>query len=255
LTALWHLLKRIVNIDTESFTVRVQEFSVRVTRKAVKTVQLSVYPPDGRVKMTVPRYVGNDAIRRSIISRLSWLRKQRDKFLAQSRQGKREMVNGESIYWLGRRYRLNVLHEAGKSRVVQERIGFIDINCKKASTAEQREVILYKWYRERLKLMIPDLLTKWEPVVGVHADEWGVKRMKTRWGTCNPEAKRVWLNLELAKKSVNCIEYVLVHELVHLLERAHNARFKALLATFMPLWKRYRAELNQAPLADEEWEC
>jgi predicted metal-dependent hydrolase len=139
--------------------------------------------------------------------------------------------------------------------VAQNRFGFIDMIVRPELTATQRGVVLYKWYRKQFKSMVPALLAKWEAVIGVHADEWGVKRMKTRWGTCTPDAKRIWLNLELAKKPMNCIEYVIVHELIHLLERNHNARFKALMTQYMPLWNQYRAELNEAPLADEEWEC
>lgn len=244
-----------MSTEPELFTLRIQEIEVLVTRKAVKNVQLSVYPPDGKVKMTVPRFLGQDTIRNSLITRLSWIRKQQDKFRNQARQSQREMVNGETVYWLGQRYRLNIKFTSAAATVVQNRFGFIDMWVKPESTSSQREGVLYEWYREQLKLMIPDLLTKWETVIGVHAEDWGVKRMKTRWGTCNPEAKRIWLNLELAKKPMNCIEYVVVHELVHLLEPSHNTRFKALMTQFMPLWGQYRAELNQAPLADEEWDC
>jgi len=247
--------KPTMNTEIESFTLQVQEIEVLVSRKAVKTVHLSVYPPDGKVKMSVPSFLGNEAIRNAVILRLSWIRKQQERFRNQARQSKRDMVNGESIYWLGQRYRLNLVESPRSFYVLQDRIGFVDLYCKRDSSAEQREGILYEWYRKQLKTMIPGLLAKWESVIGVHANDWGVKRMKTKWGTCTPEAKRIWLNLELAKKSPNCIEYVVVHELVHLLERHHNARFKSLMTQFMPLWTQYRAELNQAPLADEEWEC
>ena len=248
-------LKPTMNTEPEIFTLQVQEIEVLVARKAVKTVHLSVYPPDGKVKMSVPIFLGNEAIRNSVISRLTWIRKQQERFRNQARQSKREMVDGESIYWLGQRYRLNIIESPRSFFVRQDRIGFIDLYYKRESSSERREGILYEWYRKQLKMIIPGLLAKWEPVIGVHADDWGVKRMKTRWGTCNTRAKRVWINLELAKKSQNCIEYVIVHELVHLLERSHDARFKALMTRFMPLWRQYRAELNQAPLADEEWSC
>jgi len=219
----------------------------------VKNVRLSVYPPEGSVKMTVPLFTGDGAIHSAIVSRLAWIRRQQERFRTQARQTKREMVNGETIYWLGRRYRLNVVESPRASYVLQERIGYIDLYCRKDAGAERRESILYEWYRSRLKMMVPGLLATWEPVIGVHAEDWGIKRMKTRWGTCSPAAKRIWLNLELAKKSPHCIEYVLVHELVHLLEPSHNARFTALMTRFMPLWTHYRSELNQAPLADEDW--
>ncbi len=255
LSEFWQSLKLTMNTEFDSFNIRVQEISVLVTRKTVKNVHLSVYPPDGKVKITVPNYIGDDAIRSSVIARLNWIRKQQEKFRNQARQSKREMVNGESIFWFGQRYRLHIIESPRIFHVRQERIGFIDLYCKRESSAEQREGILNEWYRSHLKRIIPDLLAKWEKIVGVQANDWGVKRMKTKWGTCNLCAKRIWLNLELAKKSQNCIEYVIVHELVHLLERRHNARFKSLLTQFMPLWQQYRAELNQAPLADEEWGC
>lgn len=244
-----------MNTDSEIFSFQVQEIEVFVTRKVVKNIHLSVYPPDGKVKMTVPTFLGDDAVRNSIITRLNWIRKQQDKFRNQARQSKREMVNGETVYWLGQRYRLNIQFTSSAQMVAQNRFGFIDMIVRPELTATQRGVVLYKWYRKQFKSMVPALLAKWEAVIGVHADEWGVKRMKTRWGTCTPDAKRIWLNLELAKKPMNCIEYVIVHELIHLLERNHNARFKALMTQYMPLWNQYRAELNEAPLADEEWEC
>ena len=244
-----------MSTEPEVFTLQVQEIEVTVTRKAVKNVHLSVYPPDGKVKMTAPSFLGDNAVRNSVIARLNWIRKQRDKFRNQARQSKREMVNGETVYWLGQRYRLNIKHSSAAASVVQNRFGYIDMWVKADSSADQRETILYEWYREQLKLLVPGLLAKWETVIGVHAGDWGIKRMRTRWGSCNPEAGRIWLNLELAKKPINCIEYVVIHELVHLLERSHNARFKALLTRFMPLWAQYRANLNEAPLADEEWEC
>lgn len=244
-----------MNTDPEVFTLQVQEIEALVTRKAVKNVQLSVYPPNGKVKMTVPTFLGIEAIRNSLITRLGWIRKQQDKFRSQARQSRREMVNGETVYWLGQRYRLNLKYTLAPSKVIQNRFGYIDLWVKPGSTSFERERLLYEWYREQLKQMIPGLLSKWEAIIGVHAEDWGIKRMKTRWGTCTPDAKRIWLNLELAKKPMNCIEYVVVHELVHLLERSHSARFKALMTQFMPLWNQYRAELNEAPLADEGWEC
>jgi len=193
-------LKQIMSINSEVYSFQVQEIEVLVTRKSVKNVQLSVYPPDGKVKMTVPQFLGDDAIRNSVITRLHWIRKQQDKFRNQARQSKREMVNGETVYWLGQRYRLNLKFSSTPPTVIQNRFGFIDMWVRPQSTALQREKILYEWYREQLKYMIPELLAKWEQVIGVHAEDWGIKRMKTRWGTCNPIAKRIWLNLELAKK-------------------------------------------------------
>jgi len=244
-----------MSTELELYTIQVQEIEVFITRKAVKNLHISVCPPDGKVKVTTPFFLSEDTIRNAIITRLSWIRKQNNKFQTQARQAKREMVNGETIYWLGQRYRLNINTTKSTPKVSQQRFGFIDMYVKPESTCAKRESVLYEWYREQLKIMIPELLKKWESIIGVQDIDWGIKRMKTRWGTCNPNAKRIWLNLELAKKPVNCIEYVLVHELVHLLERSHNKRFKTLMTQYMPLWSQYRAELNAAPLADESWEC
>jgi len=205
--------------------------------------------------VTVPTFLGDDAIRSAIITRLGWIRKQQEKFRSQARQTPREMVNGETVYWLGQRYRLKIEYTDSAPGVTSARVGYLDLRVRAGLTAPQREGVLYEWYRQQLKALVPGLLAKWEPVVGVRAEAWGVKRMKTRWGTCSPEAKRIWLNLELAKKPLVCIEYVVVHELVHLLERSHNARFQALLTQFMPLWRQHRAVLNEAPLAAEGWEC
>jgi predicted metal-dependent hydrolase len=227
--------------------------TVEVDRKAIKNLHLSVYPPDGRVRIAVPLRVDDDAVRLAIVSRLGWIRRQRAGFARQPRQSRREMVNGESHYLWGRRYRLNVIRHTGANGVRVRGRSALDLLVRPGADAERRNAVLRQWYREQLKAEIPALIEKWEPKVGVHVADWGVKRMKTRWGTCNIDARRIWLNLELAKKPPECLEFVLVHEMVHLLERHHDARFVGHMDRVLPPWRTRRDRLNRLPLPHENW--
>jgi predicted metal-dependent hydrolase len=163
------------------------------------------------------------------------------------------MVTGESHYFLGQRYRLNVIEHKGAGKVILRNKTAADLYVRPGSDAARREKILQQWYREQLKTLIPSLLEKWKRVAGVQVTHWGIKKMKTKWGGCNIEDRRIWLNLELAKKPVRHIEYILVHELVHLRERHHNDRFTAIMTQLMPKWQHYKAELNRMPLGHGEW--
>jgi hypothetical protein len=203
--------------------------------------------------VAAPRVVSDDAVRLAVIDKLGWIKRQKAKFADQPRQSQREMVNGESHYFLGRRYRLRVLEHNGQARVAVRGVASIDLFVRPGTSAEQREAILLRWHREQLKGLIPPLLEKWQKLLHVRAAAWGIKRMRTKWGSCNPSARRVWINLELAKKPELCLEYIVVHELTHLHERHHNERFTALLDTHMPQWRKYRDMLNRLPLAHEEW--
>lgn len=231
--------------------MRVGGVLVSVVRKRIKNLHLGVYPPNGRVRVAAPLAVSDDAVRLAVIGKLGWIRRQQARFEAQPRQSPREMVSGESHYFLGRRYRLRVV-EGGVPGVVR-RASAIELRVSREADVASRERLLQRWYRSQLKALVPPLLAKWEERLGVRVDEWGVKKMKTRWGSCNARARRIWLNLELAKKPEHCLEYVLVHELVHLVERRHDARFLAIMDRHMPLWRAYRKELNAAPLAHESW--
>jgi predicted metal-dependent hydrolase len=162
------------------------------------------------------------------------------------------MVSGESHYFFGQRYRLRFFKHDGAGKVLLNK-STLDLYSRPDTSAEIRERVLQRWYREQLRIRIPPLLAKWEPVLGVRVAEWGIKKMKTKWGTCNIEARRVWLNLELAKKPKQCLGYIIVHEMVHLLERHHNDRFVAIMDEHLPQWRSYRDELNAAPLAHETW--
>jgi len=163
-------------------------------------------------------------------------------------------VTGESHYFVGRRYRLNVVEQKGNPQIRLASNSIMEVRVPPGSDRTARRVILDRWYRRQLKSLIPDLLARWQPIVGADVADCRIKRMKTRWGSCNIEARRVWLNLELIKKPRPCLEYILVHEMVHLLERRHTERFSQLMDQLMPDWKTRRAKLNKAPLAHEDWE-
>lgn len=225
-----------------------------VVRKKIKNLHLGVYPPVGRVRVATPLHINDEAVRLFIISRLTWIKRQQAKFEQQERQSAREMVTGESHYFQGQRYLLDVIYHAGSPAVAIRNNRVMELRVRPGSDTSARERILQDWYRRQLKAQIPPLIAKWETILDVEVAEWGVKKMKTRWGTCNIEARRIWLNLELVKKPAHCLEYIIVHEMVHLLERHHNERFTAYMSRFMPLWPHYRAELNQAPLGHGTWE-
>jgi len=237
----------------ETFTVQVSSLSVEVVRKDIKNLHVGVYPPDGRVRVAAPRRLDDEAIRLAVISRLGWIRRQQKGFDQQIRQSQREMVTGESHYYQGRRYLLDVVEHDGRASVDIVNNTTMELRVRPGATRDDREAVMLRWYRRRLREQIPPLLSKWEPKIGVKVAEVRIKKMKTRWGTCTREAHRIWLNLELIKKPSACLEYILVHEMVHFLERHHNDRFRDLMDQMMPQWQLFREELNRAPLACEEW--
>lgn len=231
----------------------VGDIPVEVVRKQIKNIHLAVYPPDGRVGIAVPHRVDAETVRLAIVSRLGWIRRKQKAMQAQERQSQREMVTGETHYLWGRRYRLDVVERDMPAEVSVRNNRFIELSVRPDASYQKRTQVLYEWYRQQLKDRLPDLVTKWSEVVDVDVAECRVKKMKTRWGTCNIQDHRIWVNLELAKKPVECLEFVLVHEMVHLLERRHNDRFVELMNRFMPQWRVNRAKLNEAPLAHESW--
>ncbi|HII75797.1 MAG TPA: M48 family metallopeptidase [Methanolinea sp.] len=233
--------------------ILVRGLKVDVVRKDIKNLHLGVYPPEGRVRVAAPLRVNDEAIRLAVISKLPWIKRQQNRFLSQERQSEREYVYRENHYFFGQRYLLNVIEHAGQSRVEIQNKTRIDLYVPPGSDALKREQVLLAWYRRELKALIPPLITKWKGIIGVTVEDWGVRKMKTKWGSCNINARRIWLNLELAKKPVECLEYVVVHEMVHLLERNHNDRYKQLMDQFMPQWRQNRDILNQSPLSHEAW--
>ncbi|HNC50751.1 MAG TPA: SprT family zinc-dependent metalloprotease [Accumulibacter sp.] len=241
-------------MTTEVRDLTVSGIKVEVVRKDIKNLHLGVYPPHGRVRVAAPLVISDDAVRLAVIDKLGWIRRQKASFAAQPRQSQREMVNGESHYFLGQRYRLRVHERDAPARVAVRGIASLDLFVRSGTTADQREAVLLRWHREQLRALIPPLLEKWQPMLGVQVADWGIRKMKTKWGSCNPASRRVWFNLELAKKPVQCLEYIVVHELVHLLERHHNDRFAGLIEAHLPQWRQYREMLRKAPLGHEEWQ-
>ncbi len=240
-------------MTTNAHQIKVGKLIVDVVRKDIKNLHLAVYPPFGRVRVAAPLRVNDEAVRLAVISRLSWINKQKNKLTNQARQSEREYLTGESHYFQGRRYRLNVIWQSGKAYVAIRNKSTIDLFVTKDSDKARREEVMLKWYRQQLKDQIPSLLAHWEKLIGVRVNDWRLKKMKTKWGTCNIEVNRIWLNLELAKKSSQCLEYIIVHEMTHLLERHHNDRFIKLMDEFMPQWRVYRDELNHSLLGHEVW--
>jgi predicted metal-dependent hydrolase len=232
----------------------ISDLQVSVVRKAIKNLHLGVYPPDGRVRVAAPLQFSNAAVRVAIIQKLSWIRRQRAAFAQQARQSAREMVDGELHYFLGRRYRLALVEAQGKATVTVRNRATLELRVRPALGAEQRQRVLQSWYRQRLAELAEPLIAHWKSELEVTLQAWGIKRMKTKWGSCNATSRRIWLNLELAKKSPECVEYIVVHELVHLLVRRHDERFQAVMDRHLPRWKSIRAALNAAPLAHDHWQ-
>ncbi|MEG5041823.1 MULTISPECIES: SprT family zinc-dependent metalloprotease [unclassified Microcoleus] len=228
--------------------ITISDLVIDIDRKNIKNIHLGVYPPDGRVRMAVPLKVNDEAVRLFAISKLAWIKKHQANFKAQERQSKIEFISGETHYFQGQRYLLNVIYHKGSPKVKVRNNTYIDLYVKEGSDATQRQKVIMNWYRQQLKKDIPLLIEKWSEIINVQVNDWGVKQMKTKWGTCNIEAKRIWLNLELAKKELHCLEYVVVHEMTHLLERHHNERFTLLMNRFLPNWRIYKDELNRSPL-------
>jgi len=240
-------------MNTKKAEIRVSGLAVQIVRKDIKNLHIGVYPPNGRVRVATPFVLTDDAVRLAVISRLGWIKRQRAKFEGQSRQSKREMVTGESHYFLGQRYRLRVVNHDGGARVAMRNKSIIELHVPQQTTVNQRERLLQRWYRQQLKALIPPLLEKWQTTLGVQVADWGVKKMKTKWGSCNIGPRRVWFNLELAKKPVQCLEYIVVHELAHLSARYHSDRFVTLMEQHLPTWRTWREMLNHTPLSHENW--
>lgn len=233
--------------------ITVSGVDVQVVRKDIKNLHLAVYPPDGRVRVAVPAHVSDENVRLAVVSKLSWIKRQQRDFKNQPRQSERAYISGECHYFFGKRCRLEVIEREAKPEIRLLKSGRLKMFVRPGTSIESKAKLLNAWYRWELKKMVPELLEKWQPVVGKEVAEWGIKKMKTKWGSCNIEQRRIWLNLELAKKPPECLEYILVHELVHLYERNHNERFQKLLEGFLPDWRTRVKVLNSSPLAHEDW--
>lgn len=240
-------------MNTKTEKLNISDYEIDVVRKDIKNMHLAVYPPTGRIRLAVPTETKHDVLRLFAISKIGWIKKHIRNFHDQQRESVREYVSGESHYWEGKRYLLKVIHHSGHNKVEMTRMKYIKLYVRPEATIAQREDVLKKWYRKKLKSQIPPLLEKWESIIGVQADSWGVRQMRTKWGACNIERKKIWVNLELAKKPITCLEYIIVHELIHLLERTHNDHFVRLMDKHMPKWRLYKKELNSLPLSYSNW--
>ena len=227
--------------------IQLNDIVVDVTQKKIKNIHLSVYP-SGEVKLSAPLHMNQDTIRVFLISKLSWIKQKQKKFAAQQRETPRDCINRESHYLWGKRYLLRVVEQDERPKISLGHSEIILTVRPKTSTA-QKQAIMDEWLREELKKALPPLIAKWEPVMCVKLKKFFVQKMKTRWGSCNYTKANVRFNSELAKKPIECLEYVVVHELVHLLEPSHNARFHRLMTQFLPHWKLIKDELNRLPIA------
>ena len=227
--------------------MQIGNLSVEVRRKAIKNLHISVLPPSGVVRVSAPLKMSDDAVKTAVASRLLWIKKQQSIFENQARETTREIVSGESHYLWGKRYLLEVLPTTGRHRLEVEHRK-IKLFVRPNTDFKNQTAVIETFYRNELKREIAKLLAKWQPKMGVTAKRFGVKKMKTLWGSCNTDTASIWLNLELAKKPPECLEYVVVHELTHLLERHHNARFMAHIDNFLPNWRNIKQRLNALKL-------
>jgi predicted metal-dependent hydrolase len=240
-------------VNTSLEKIAIANLEIDVIRKNIKNMHLAVYPPTGRIRLSAPQRTDAEVVRLFAISKLGWIKKHVKNFKEQPRETKRQFVNGESHFFLGNRFLLKVVEHNGFAKVELSGTKYIQLKVKGGASSEDKGLIIKEWYRKELKKIVPELIEKWEKIIGVKANDWGIKQMRTKWGACNTEEKRIWLNLELAKKPIHCIEYIIVHELMHLLERHHNDNFVKHLDHFMPKWRLYRDELNRLPVAHNEW--
>jgi predicted metal-dependent hydrolase len=240
-------------MSTSTYHLAVGGLQVEVESKPIKNLYVGVYPPEGQVRVAAPRALSKDAVRLAIVDRLSWIKRQRAKFRAQDRQTARQVVSGETHYFLGRRYRLRVFERSGPTEILVKSNSTIHLFVKPGTSESRRVKLLQDWYRAQLKALVAGMISDWERSVGVGETEFRIRRMKTKWGSCSRQRARICLNLELAKKPIECIEYVLVHELVHVIQRHHNEHFVSLMDRVMPNWRSFRDLLNSGPLAHEDW--
>jgi predicted metal-dependent hydrolase len=225
---------------------------VDVVLKDIKNIHLSVHPPAGKVRIAAPLRMDIDTVRVFAVTKLAWIKSQQKKLREQERETPREYLDRESHYVWGKRYLLKLAEKEAAPRVELKHNKMI-LQLRPAASHEKKQEVLDAWYREQIKATVPELVAKWEKALGVKANKLFVQKMKTKWGSCSPHAGNIRLNTDLAKKPPQCLEYIIVHELTHLLERHHNDRFTALMDAHMPLWRQYREMLNSLPLAHQEW--
>ena len=233
-------------------SLRLGDIAVDVVLKDIKNVHLSVYPPTGRVRISAPKRMSVDTIRVFAVSKLAWIKQQQMRLREQERESRREYIDRESHYVWGRRHLLKVVEEDTAPQV-ELRSGTMLLRVRPGAREEMRKAVVAGWYRQILKAAAQPLIDVWERRLGVGVQRLFVQQMRTKWGSCNTRARSIRLNTELAKKPRECLEYVVLHELIHLIERRHDERFRQYMDRFMPQWRQYRDELNRAPLAHADW--
>ncbi|MEO0374338.1 MAG: SprT family zinc-dependent metalloprotease [Cyanobacteria bacterium P01_A01_bin.17] len=229
-------------------TIYLGEIPLTVFRKNIKNVNLSVHPPAGNVRISAPRRMKMEAIRVFALSKLGWIEKQQRRIRAQHREAPRKYVNQEVHYLWGQRYPLEIVEKNATPHLNFSHDQML-LQVRPGSDALEKQAIMEKAYRQQLKDAIPPLIAKWEPRMGVNVADFKIRKMKTKWGSCTPTLRTIRFSLELAKKPPECLEYVVVHEMVHLLEASHNSRFKAFMDQFMPQWKFHKEMLNRLPIS------
>lgn len=226
--------------------------NIDVVYKDIKNLHIGVYPPVGRVRVAAPKRLDEEQIRLAVIQRLPWIKRQRQRLQDATRQSEREMVTGETHYVWAVRHRLKIIERPGRPHLEVDGDRLL-MYVQQETDTTTRQALLDRWYRHQLRTAIPDLIARWEPRLDISVSRWSIRRMKTKWGSCNRETGHIWFNVELAKKHPASLEYIAVHEMTHYLERNHGERFITLMDGFMPDWRSRRDELNTSPLAHEEW--
>lgn len=227
--------------------VLISDIQIEIIKKDINNMHLSVLPPDGKVRVSAPNNLSDESIIMFVKTKLGWIKKQQEKFELQPRQSEREYVSGETLYVWGHQYFLQVEYNQKKNSLVLVGNKAI-LSVRKESTVKQREKFVNEWYRSLLKTEVEKYLPKWEAITGLYCDSWQSKYMTTKWGTCNTSTRKIWLNLQLAKKPIECLEYVILHELAHLKVKNHGPDFVAILDLHMPYWRECKKMLNDSKL-------
>jgi hypothetical protein len=228
------------------------EIAVEVVLKDIKNIHLSVYPPAGKVRISAPSRMALDTIRVFAISKLGWIRQQQEKLRGQERETPREYLDRESHFVWGKRYLLKII-ECDEAPSVELKHSRMYLRLRAGTPGNRRQTVVEAWYREQIRKAVPSLIAKWEPVLGVNVQKFFVQKMKTKWGSCNSASKTIRLNTDLAKKPLQCLEYIVVHEMAHLVVRHHNEQFGGLMDKCLPGWRLLRQMLNNTPLAHADW--
>ena len=233
--------------------MEIGDISIEVEFKDIKNIHLSVHPPTGRVRIAAPERMNLEIVRLYAISKINWIRKHQKNFNAQERETPREYLDIESHYVWGHRYLLKIVEEKKPPKIELIHKQMV-LTIRPGTDQEKRESIVSAWYRDEIRKKAAPIFEKWEEILGVKVNKIIVRWMKTKWGSCNPKSRNIHLNTELAKKPEACLEYIIIHELIHLVEPYHNANFVLLMGKYLPHWKQIRDELNRAPLGHVDWE-